>query len=163
VEEGTEDGTALLLRAAAVNADARTLAALKDATRRMEAKLTQQEEADAAVARGEDVPGLTRLLLNAKAASAANAERRSAAVEAPGSEARRVRRGLVRQRRRPRTPGRARAAEIGNHFRFEAAAVPSRAGPAAVAKRFGEAGKKDAATRRAIHARPRRISEREGD
>lgn len=91
VEEGTDDGTALLLRAAAMNADEKTLAALKDAQRRLEAKLAQEEQAKedhlanaaAAMARGEDVPGLTRLLLNAKAASAANAERRAAAAPPP--------------------------------------------------------------------------------
>jgi hypothetical protein len=92
VPEGEEDGTtALLLRAAAAKADERVLADLKAAQSRIEAKLTQEEQAheahlaDAAdaMARGEEVPGLTRLLLNAKAASVANADRRAAAAPPP--------------------------------------------------------------------------------
>ena len=92
VEGGTEDGTSsLLLRSAATNADAKMLSELKEAQRRIEAKLAQEEQAHeahladaaAAMARGEEVPGLTRLLLNAKAASAANAERRAAAAPPP--------------------------------------------------------------------------------
>jgi len=89
LEGGTEDDNALLLRAANEgNADERTLAALDAAASRVKAKIAQDKQAKedhladaaAAMARGEEVPGLTRLLLNAKAASAANADRRAAAA-----------------------------------------------------------------------------------
>jgi len=75
--EGT---TSLLLRAAAAKGDTRLLQELREATARIEAEVTRKQEAHeasltaAAVAvaegRGDEVPGLTRLLLEAKAAKA---------------------------------------------------------------------------------------------
>ena len=81
--EAGEPVSALIIRAARENRDERALADLRAETRRLEDKLARDKQAheahlaDAAEAlsRGEEVDGLTRLLIQAKAA---NADRKAA-------------------------------------------------------------------------------------
>ena len=79
--EAGEPVSALILRAARENADERSLADLRAETRRLEDKLAREDqahkahiaEAADALDRGEDVSGITRLLLHARAEKAKRA------------------------------------------------------------------------------------------